>query len=273
MLQAPRLVGVLGGMGPLATVDFMQKVMALTPARSDQGHVPLVVSSIPQVPDRAAAYRGEGHSPVPAILESGRRLKRAGVDLVVMPCNTAHLWFDEIQAALASPMLHLVDAALRQALSHGVAASRLGLLSTDATLASGLFTNRDTARAGNGRLQWIVPTDQEMNAWVMPAIRAIKAGDLEAGRRLLARASQALRLRGAGAIILGCTEIPLVVDAALAGCPVVDPTAALAREVVAWSLGDGISARSGHAGTGIAFGKGVVQEAAGGGVRGLNASL
>ena len=111
------LIGVLGGMGPLATIDFMHKLLAATPADADQDHVPVIVSSIPQVPDRAAAFRGEGVSPLAAMIASGRRLVRAGAALVLMPCNTAHLWFDEVQGALGVPMLHLVDAALEDAIA------------------------------------------------------------------------------------------------------------------------------------------------------------
>ena len=122
-------VGVLGGMGPLATVDFMHKLLAATPATRDQDHLPLLVSSIPQVPDRTAAYRGEGASPLPALIASGRRLVDGGASMVVMPCNTAHLWFEPLQAALGVPMLHLVDAALAEA-AVAVGGAPLGLLAT-----------------------------------------------------------------------------------------------------------------------------------------------
>jgi aspartate racemase len=225
------LVGVLGGMGPLATLDFLHKVLAATPARRDQDHVPMMVSSIPQVPDRTAAFRGEGESPLPALLACGERLAAAGVGLLVLPCNTAHLWFDELQAALGLPMLHLADAALAEAARRAPGA-RLGLLATDATLASGLYLNRPQPRA----LQWVLPTAVEMVEQVMPGIAAVKAGELARGRDALVQAAQALRRRGADALVLGCTELPLVLDEAGLGLPVIDATDALARAVVAWSL-------------------------------------
>lgn len=221
-------VGVLGGMGPLATVDFMHKLLAATPARRDQDHVPLLVSSIPQVPDRTAAFRGHGASPLPALIASGRRLVDGGAALVVMPCNTAHLWFEPLQAALGVPMLHLVDAALAEAVD-AVGSAPLGLLATQATLASGLYT----ARAP--RIDWRLPTAAEVDGCITPAIAAIKAGDLPAGRTLLVGAARALARRGAQALVLGCTEIPLVLDAAAAPVPVIDATAALARRTVAWA--------------------------------------
>jgi aspartate racemase len=225
------VVGVLGGMGPLATIDFLRKMIAATPATADQEHVPVVVSSIPQVPDRTEAFRGAGPSPLQAMVASGRRLADAGVGLVVMPCNTAHLWFDELQRELGLPMLHLVDAAIEDALEMAEGTPRIGLLATDATLASGLYVNR---RAGP--VHWLLPTAGEMLELVMPGIAAVKAGELQKGRELLAEAAARLRQRGAEALVLGCTEIPLVLDAANSPLPVIDATASLARRAVGWSL-------------------------------------
>ncbi|MDQ8017920.1 MAG: amino acid racemase [Bordetella sp.] len=226
--EAHAPVGVLGGMGPLATVDFMHKLLDATPARCDQDHLPLLVSSIPQVPDRTAAYRGEGASPLPALIASGRRLVDGGAALVVMPCNTAHLWFEPLQAALGVPMLHLVDAALAEA-AEVVGDAPLGLLATEATLASGLYT----ARAP--RIDWRLPTSAEVGAGITPGVTAIKAGDLATGRARLSAVARALVRRGARALVLGCTEIPLVLDAASTPVPVIDATAALARRTVAWA--------------------------------------
>ena len=186
------------------------------------------------MPDRTAAFRGEGESPLQAMVDSGRRLVAAGAGLVVMPCNTAHLWFEPLQAALGLPMLHLVDAALGEVRSQVDAGARVGLLATDATLASGLYLNRT---AGGRAIAWLLPTAGEMVDLVMPGIAAIKTADLARGADLLARAARGMRGRGAEALVLGCTEIPLVLDAADAGVPVVDATAALARSAVAWSRG------------------------------------
>ena len=239
VMNTDNVVGVLGGMGPLATIDFLHKMLRATPAQSDQEHVPVVVASIPQVPDRTAAFRGEGESPLPAMLASGRRLADAGAGLVVVPCNTAHLWFDELQPALGLPMLHLVDAALAECATlagDDGPIHRIGLLATDATLASGLYPNRTPSGSG---LQWLMPTAAEMLELVMPGIVAVKAGDLAVGGRLLHAAAAALVRRGAQALVLGCTEIPLVLHAGAPTpppVPVVDATEALARQAVAWSL-------------------------------------
>jgi len=231
------VVGILGGMGPLATIDFMHKMLLATPALSDQEHVPVVVSSIPQVPDRTAAWRGEGASPLRAMLASGGRLAEAGAGLVVMPCNTAHLWFDEVQRALGLPMLHLVDAALAEAVALAGPGARIGLLATDATLDAGLYPQRAARLTdGGAELQWLLPDAAQRASTVMPGIAAIKAGDLQRGAALLQAAALDLARRGAQALVLGCTEIPLVLQSDTAPLPVIDATAALARRAVAWSL-------------------------------------
>ncbi len=225
------VVGVLGGMGPLATIDFLRKMVEATPAATDQEHIPTVVSSIPQVPDRTEAFRGAGASPLAAMIASGRRLADAGAGLVVMPCNTAHLWFDELQRELGLPMLHLVDAAIEDAAATTTGAPRVGLLATDATLASGLYMNRRASP-----VHWLLPTASEMLELVMPGISFVKGGELQRARELLHAAAQRLHQRGAHALVLGCTEIPLVLDAGNSPLPVIDATASLARRAVAWSL-------------------------------------
>lgn len=230
------VVGVLGGMGPLATVDFLRKLIAATPAAVDQDHVPVVISNIPQVPDRARAFRGEGESPLAAMVHSGRRLAAAGVDLVVMPCNTAHLWFDELRRAVGLPMLHLVDAAVEDACALAGPHARVGLLATDATLEAGLYVKRRRRGHQRSALQWLMPTEHEIRELVMPGIAAVKASRLDDAAASLSRAAGALASRGASAVVLGCTEIPLVLGAHNTPVPVIDATAALARRAVAWSL-------------------------------------
>lgn len=239
--SAGGVVGVLGGMGPLATVDFLSKMLAATPAANDQEHVPFVVSAIPQVPDRTRAFRGEGESPLPAMADSARRLKAAGAGLVVIVCNTAHLWFDELREAVGLPMIHLVDAAIDEAVDVAGPDGRVGLLGTDATVASGLYFNRGTSAAAP--IQWRLPTAREMTEFVMPGIEAVKAGELDAGRARLVAAAEALKGRGATVVILGCTEIPVVLDAGTSPLPVVDATAALARQAVSWSRAQRAAAR------------------------------
>ena len=231
------VVGVLGGMGPLAGIDFLHKMILATPADCDQAHVPVVLSSIAQIPDRSKAFFGAGESPTAAMVSSAERLVGAGAGLIVIACNTAHLWFDAVQQAIGLPMLHMVDAALEDALRiNGGKFGRIGLLATDATLASHLYVHRPLQPPHAAAIQWVLPTAREMTDWVMPGIAAVKAGNLQQGTGWLLSAAQALQRRGAECVILGCTEIPLVLNNSNAPIPVLDATEALARRAVAWSL-------------------------------------
>jgi aspartate racemase len=221
-------------MGPLATADFYEKLIARTPAARDQEHVPVVVYAVPQVPDRTAALLHGGASPLPALLAGLRTLAAAGAQAIAIPCNTAHAWYDELAAASPVPILHIADAACAAAARIAGAGARLGLVATAGTLAAGFYPRRLAALGSD----CAAPSTAEMDALVTPGIAAVKAGDVEAGGRLLERAVDAVLARGAAAVILGCTEVPVALDRL--GSPLrakcVDATAALAARCVDWWL-------------------------------------
>src|SRR5690606_28553292 len=105
--NANPLLGVLGGMGPLATVDFLSKLIEETAAGRDDDHVPVVVYSVPQIPSRPAAIVSGGPSPLPAMLDGVRTLKGAGATVLAIACNTAHYWYDDLAAAAGIPIVHI----------------------------------------------------------------------------------------------------------------------------------------------------------------------
>src|SRR3712207_6717344 len=105
-----RLVGVLGGMGPAATVDFMAKVIAVTPAEVDQDHVPMIVHQVPQIPSRTAAVAQGTHEPLAAMIEGLRVLENAGAEILVIPCNTAHHWYEQLARSTPLEIIHIADA-------------------------------------------------------------------------------------------------------------------------------------------------------------------
>jgi aspartate racemase len=227
VVASPR-IGVLGGMGPLATADFLAKLARATPAVCDQDHFAVTVDSTPQIPDRVAALDGRGADPLPALLAAARRLVDAGCDLIAMPCNTAHFWHARLAAALPVPLLHIaeaVDAELGAAMT-------IGLIGTSATMAGGLYQHRDARMR-----TWLTPGADEVARRVVPGIAAVKAGDLHAGGPLLRGTARNLAARGADAVVLACTEIPLVVGAGDIPVPVVDATFALARHTIATAQG------------------------------------
>jgi len=226
------MIGVLGGMGPLATADFFSKVIAATRAAGDEDHVPLLIQSDPRIPSRPAAILRGGESPLPALLVGRDRLVAAGATALAMPCNTAHFWLAELLEGCPVPFLSIVDATCDEAASLAAAGGRIGLIATGATLATQLFDQRLEAMG----FVPLLPEDDEMTALVLPAIALVKAGRALEGGQLVEQAVQALLARGATAVVLACTETPLALDAVQsplrANC--VDSTAALARACVAW---------------------------------------
>jgi aspartate racemase len=218
-------------MGPLATADFLHKVIAATLAEHDEQHVPLLISCDPRIPRRPAAILQGAESPLPRLLEIRDRLIQAGATALVMPCNTAHHWHAELQHACNVPFPSLVDIACDAAASRTAEGACIGLVATRATLASGLF---EAALAVRGR-RALRPTDALLDETMLPSIAHVKAGRLAQAGPLMAKAVQGLLDNGADLVVLACTEAPIALSAASgdlqARC--VDSTLALAKATVA----------------------------------------
>jgi len=236
------MLGVLGGMGPLASAEFMRALTLLTPAARDQDHIPTILWSDPRVPDRTQARDHDGEDPLPALLRGIRGLEMAGCGAIAIPCNTAHGWFDAMQAATPLPILHIVDAAAADLERQGVRGGRIGLMGTTATLAMRLYQER----LG---VECMIPSAATMETLVMPAVALVKANRVAEAYAPLAEVARQLHALGADAVVLGCTEIPLGVAAGPSlGFPVVDTVSALARAAITWALGEqalGNQARAG----------------------------
>jgi len=221
------MLGVIGGMGPLATADFFRKLIDATPANYDDEHIPVLIHSVPQVPSRLAAILHGGPSPLPALLAARDRLLNAGATMLAMPCNTAHHWYDDLVAGCTVPFVHIVDA-VAERLPAG--ARELGIVATRATLRARVFEQR---LAGRG-IALSAPDEATYDRVVQPAIDAVKRGATEEGGRLLEPVIAAELERGAAAVVLACTELPIALDAIAsplrARC--IDSTDALARACV-----------------------------------------
>jgi aspartate racemase len=226
------MIGVLGGMGPLATVDFFNKVLAATPACSDADHVPLLIQSDPRIPARPPAILSGGRSPLPELLAGRDRLIAAGATLLAMPCNTAHYWYADLLKGCSVPFISIVDASVGELGALAQSAASIGIIATGATLSAKIF---DTPLKQAGYTP-LLPNDDLMNNLVLPGIELVKAGQAVQGGELIEQAVKALLSQGAGAVLLACTETPLALDAVQsplrAQC--VDSTAALARRCVSW---------------------------------------
>jgi aspartate racemase len=228
-----KTIGILGGMGPEATLDLFGKIIANTPAATDQDHLRVVIDSNPKVPDRTAAILRGGVSPVPAMKAGIEALKRAGADFVVIPCVSAHFFLQELQRTPGLPIISMLDVTAEHIREQHPNIHKIGMLATTGTLQGGRFRER-LQQAG---IETITPAgpDQER---VMMAIYEIKGAaaagkDRSAITREIREVAGRLIQRGAQGVVAGCTEIPLVLTPGDLGVPVFDTLLLLARAAVA----------------------------------------
>jgi len=227
--QSP-VLGVLGGMGPLATADFMRKLVETTPAARDQDHMPVFVHSVPQIPDRSESFLAGSDAPWPFLLSGLRILEAAGAGAIAIPCNTAHLWHSRLAAATDLEVLHIGRATSAAVTSHPAALTRVGLLATSATITGRIY--QDVLSAAG--VDVIVPSARHQTECVTAGIAAVKGGDLVTATALLRSAAAQLVDDGAQGIILGCTELPLVLTNDTFHVPLFDTTHLLVNACIAW---------------------------------------
>jgi len=228
-----KTIGVLGGMGPWATLDFFEKILRLTPAKTDQEHLRVIIDNNPKIPDRSPAIVGTGEDPTPALVAGARTLQQAGADVIVIPCNTAHYFYERVQNAVSIPVLHIMEEVVSTAREEVPSARVLGILATAAAVSSGLY-----ARACARRGIEVVNPDPAGQQIVNRAIYAVKAGqmgpEITAGLRKIA---DGLVGRGAQALVLGCTELPFVLKPHDVRVLLLDSNQILARAAVRFATG------------------------------------
>jgi aspartate racemase len=225
MSEGSLVLGVLGGMGPAATLEFLTQLQAFTPAKSDQDHIRVLMYLNPKVPDRNTPGSGAG----PVLAEMAGALAGAGAEVLAMPCNTAHAYAGLIQRASGLPLIDLIETGASAARDLG--ARRVGVLGTKGALR--LYREYLAAQA-----MGLVALEPERQDAFMATIYKIKAGDLGPDVRAeMAGYAAELVAGGAEAIVAGCTEAPLVLDAGDVRGPFVDPGELLARRCVAVCLG------------------------------------
>jgi aspartate racemase len=198
-----QLLGVLGGMGPASTVDFMDKLTRLTDASVDQDHLPMITLSDPRIPDRSMAIEGTGPSPEPMLIDCITRLQAAGATVIAIPCNTAHYWIDAMSAASAVPLLSIIDATIETTVASVPAGAKVGILATEGTISAKIY---DTPLISAGYIPESLDADRR-GRLVEAGIQCIKAGKITAGQGLLEKALRELIDAGCSHAILGCTEV------------------------------------------------------------------
>jgi len=226
------LVGIIGGVGPEATNYFTSLLikLRLPYATKDQDHIPYLLFNNPQIPDRSKHILFNGENPIPEIIKTGLLLKRAGATFLVIPCNTAHTFTEEMEKGIGLPILSMVDVTAQHIYETYGKDVTVGVLATDGTVQSGTYQKAFTRIAPE--MSVLFP-DTKGQMDVMRAIYEIKAFSVnELNSQLLYNAAQKLRQKGATIIILGCTEIPLAFTDKMNDFITIDPMEITARKVI-----------------------------------------
>jgi aspartate racemase len=235
-----KIVGILGGMGPMSTVDLMRKVTEKTPVRTEREHLRLLVDSRPEIPDRPAGIFGTGPSPAPMMRESARLLEKWGAELIAIPCNTAHAFLDEVREAVKIEVLDMLGLVGRELGRYFPPGTPVGLLSTTAAQKARIFHDRIPA------FTLVTPSETVQEELVTGAILQVKLEDtVEEPRRKLLEVVATLDPAPA-AIIAGCTEVELALEGADTALPIFLPMDLLAEEIVALAWRERPSSPSSH---------------------------
>ena len=223
-----KTIGILGGMGPLATADLFRKITLLTKADCDNDHIRVFIDSNAQIPDRTAAILSGGCDPLPEMRSALHSLELCGVSCVIMPCNTAHYFLPQLQAETKLPFLSMLEATAK-ACAKFYPGKTAAILATKGTIATGLYERA----LEKEKVPFVVPDGAEQEVLMHLIYDVVKASKpLEPERESWKALLDGLRKKGADYFILGCTELPIVADTLCEAGPFVDPTAELAKAAI-----------------------------------------
>lgn len=227
-----KTIGIIGGMGPLATADLFKKIITITPAKSDNEHIRVVIDNNTGIPDRTAAILGKGKDPVSEMVRSALSLENIGADLLIMPCNTAHYFYEQITPFVKIPFINMLEETAKEIKAKGI--GKVGLLATSGTLNSGVYAKM-FEKYGIEELH-PVGADQEE---VMKIIYdGVKAGNYDLDISGFLKVVDSLIAQGAEYLVLGCTELPIAFEMYAIKADTVDPTLILAQAAVKMALGE-----------------------------------
>lgn len=227
-----KIVGVIGGMGPEATLDLFYKIIKNTKAEKDQDHIHLIIDNYPQIPDRTAYLLGKGENPLPYILKSAKNLESLGVSAVCMPCNTAHYFIDEIRKNLYVPFLSMVESVIEEIKENYKNVKNVGIVATKGTIIGKVYEKPLKKEGFN------VIIREDLLDDMMKIIYSIKGGLIEKNKDLFLKVVDEYIKSGSEIIIAGCTEIPLLFPYIKTKTPIIDSTLCLAKKVIRFVKGN-----------------------------------
>ena len=227
-----KIIGIIGGMGPAATIDLYKKIVENTPAEKDQDHIHVIIDSYPQIEDRTGYILHGGINPAARLIESAKRLESAGADALIMPCNTAHYFAKDIESAVKIPLIHIVRCSAEAVKNKYPETKKIGLIATTGTIKAGVYGN---ILKEYGFETIDLPEKIENN--IMDCIyKGVKAGKTEEYSRLFQQCVDEITDLGADLLIEGCTEIPLLMPYVKTKLPAIDATYELASAAVKFAL-------------------------------------
>lgn len=229
MKDAEKIVGIIGGMGPEATVDLMSRIIRNTPALDDIDHIRCIVDNNPKVPSRIKALlEGEGENPGPVMAEMARGLENWGADFLCIPCNTAHNYYDYVKSAVSIPVLNIIELTTQAAINHVQHDRRIGIMASPAVRLTKLYDNAFDAY----QVTTVYP-DEDSEAVLFKLIKRIKAGHTgKTEKDILARVADNLIAQSVNAIIIACTELGIIANNMDFAIPVIDASEVLAKHIV-----------------------------------------
>jgi len=226
-MQEDNIIGVLGGMGPMATAVFYKHLINLADAKTDQEHPKVIIYSNPKIPDRTKYILGQADNPLEYLIFTAKELEKLNVSVITIPCNTAHYFYDELQKSIKIPILNMIKETQNYCIKK-FANTKGGLLSTTGTIKTKIYDKYFGDKL-------IIPDSDIQENLVMEAIYSnygIKSGGYVKPKELLIKTSEILIDRGAKYIVAGCTEVPIVLDDSDINVPLIDPMKILADKAL-----------------------------------------
>lgn len=224
-----KTIGILGGMGPVATCDLMKKIIDHTDASHDQEHLRVCVDSNTNIPDRTAAILGKGSDPRPEMIKSAVRLQGMGADVLIISCNTAHYFLSDVEKCVDIPILHMPRETAKELREKGV--RTVALLATDGTIQSGLYDQELKAQS----IVCVHPNAEEQKMIMSLIYDYVKAGKAYPHVEKIQKMQERLKQQGVECMILGCTELPIAFAQWDTSIPTIDPTDVLARSAIRYT--------------------------------------